>query len=79
MGPRRPVSTLVLRTTKCGRPWITSEGWYLRFSPHSEHTTRIELAGKRSVPAKTSWPHFLQHTTQDLGKRRARMSTRIGE
>ena len=79
MGPRRPVSTLFLRTTKCGLPWITSEGRYRRFSPQREQTTNMELAGKLSVPANTSWPHFLQHTTQDLGKDRARMHITIGE
>jgi hypothetical protein len=58
---------------------MTSEGRYFRFSPHREHTTNIELAGKLSVPANTSWPHFLQQTTQDLGKGRARIGTTIGE
>src|SRR5580658_8267618 len=70
---------LFRRTTKCGLPWMTSEGRYLRFSPHIEHTTNTELAGKPSVPLNTSWPHFLQHTTQDLGKDRARMHITIGE
>jgi hypothetical protein len=70
---------LFLRTTKCGLPWITSEGRYLRFSPHIEHTTKIELAGKPSVPVNTSWRHFLHDTTQHLGKGRVRMATTIGE
>jgi hypothetical protein len=70
---------LFRRTTKCGLPWMTSEGRYLRFSPHIEHTTNIELAGKASVPLNTSWPHFLQQTTQHLGKGRVRIATNIGE
>ena len=65
--------------TKCGLPWITSEGRYRRFSPHIEHTTKIELAGKPSVPLNTSWPHFLQQTTQHLGKVRVRIASNIGE
>jgi hypothetical protein len=39
----------------------------------------MELAGKPSVPVGTSWPHFLQQTTQDLGKGRARIRITIGE
>jgi hypothetical protein len=74
---RPPV--LFLLTTKCGLPCMTSEGRYLRFSPHSEHTTSMVLAGKPSVPDNTSWPHFLQQTTQHLGKGRVRMPTTIGE
>jgi hypothetical protein len=70
---------LFRRTTKCGLPWMTSDGKYLRFSPHIEQTTWIELAGKPSVPLNTSWPHFLQQTTQHLGKGRVRMATNIGE
>jgi hypothetical protein len=27
------------RSRKCGLPCMTSEGWYFRFSPQSEHTT----------------------------------------
>src|ERR1700726_1362366 len=81
-GPRRTSGAtwrvLLLRTAKWGLPWITSEGRYFRFSPHREHTTKIELAGKLSVPANTSWPHFLQQTTQDLGKGRARIGAIIG-
>src|ERR1700761_9683757 len=83
MGPLRPSTEawrpLVRRTTQCGLPWMTSVGRYFLFSPHSEQTTKIELAGKLSVPANTSWPHFLQQTTQDLGKGRARIRTTIGE
>jgi hypothetical protein len=69
----------LFRSRKCGLPCMTSEGWYFRFSPHSEHTTFTGQAGKLSAPVNTSWPHFLQQTTQDLGKDRARMSTNIGE
>src|SRR5882757_3017604 len=78
-GRRPSAGDLFLRTAKCGLPWITSEGRYFRFSPHREQTTKIEVAGKLSVPANTSWPHFLQQTTQDLGKGRARIGTTIGE
>jgi hypothetical protein len=39
----------------------------------------MELAGKLAVPANTSWPHFLQQTTQDLGKGKARIQSTIGE
>jgi hypothetical protein len=58
---------------------MTSEARYFRFSPQSEQITWIEHAGKLSVPVNTSWPHFLQQTTQDLGKGRARMHSIIGE
>src|ERR1700759_5067868 len=36
-------------------------------------------AGKPCVPASTSCPHFLQQTTQDLGKASVRMPLTIGE
>src|ERR1700722_11471664 len=76
---RAATGPLFRRTTRCGLPWMTSEGRYLRFSPHIEQSTRIELAGKPSVPLNTSWAHFLQQTTQHLGKGRVRIATNIGE
>jgi hypothetical protein len=39
----------------------------------------MEETGKRSVPASTSWLHFLQQTTQDFGKGRVRIGSTIGE
>jgi hypothetical protein len=64
---------------RCGLPCNTSAGRYLLFSPQIGQTTRIALEGNPFVPEEMSWPHCLQHTTQDLGIGSALIERSIGE